>query len=479
MFNLSGIFQQDKEQSMLSKNELAKLLGASPEALAAFEGAYTDNVINSQSISDNLFQVNSRQAAAMRENRFDNPGCKDIVERIVNELLTQASLYSYENGMVWIENVMALPTQAPVGNREICELPIADRPQLTGHLMSKDIQEDSSLALMWAYREYLSAMQKHDRKKQSAMYNLFRQGLDTLDLDPVTYQVLGKNMNSMGNWLPQLVGAIKKQSFFKIPATKILKVPITLLQLTRLDYATLTPTTIQIVNDFCKKAFELDEAKEYFIKTGTYSSKFDFRNAHVHGAKEVNELGQYLLYIHYQALQMASPLCRPCIYGASTTNEWVVREFIKDRENNPCIYKGLPLHTEYRVFVDFDTDEILGITPYWEPKIMKKRFGNEPDSYEPDKAHDYIIYQMHEETLMKRYSENKEKIQAQIKSLLQDIDLPGQWSIDVMQNEDDFYIIDMALAATSALKQCIPAGKLKAITENWLPEIQKATLSFE
>ena len=49
---------------------------------------------------------------------------------------------------------------------------------------------------------------------------------------------------------------------------------------------------------------------------------------------------------------MAGPLSFPCIYGVSTTNEWVVREFIPDKEGNPCIYHGLPLHTEYRVFVD-------------------------------------------------------------------------------------------------------------------------------
>ena len=64
----------------------------------------------------------------------------------------------------------------------------------------------------------------------------------------------------------------------------------------------LTPATLRIVDEFCYKAFELDPQKEYFIKTGTYSSKFDFRNAHVVGEREVNELGEYLLFIHYQAL---------------------------------------------------------------------------------------------------------------------------------------------------------------------------------
>lgn len=474
MFNISGIFERDKEKTVLSKDELAKLLGTSPEALAAFERSYTDNVINSQAIRDNLFQVNSRQAASMQGPHPADSRCENIVTRIVNELLAQTSVYSYKNGEAGIKGTKALPQHPPVEPQDIDALPIAVRPQVTGCLMKKDIQEDSSLALMWAYREYLSAMQAHNRKKQADMYNLFRQGLDILDLDPVTYQVLGKNMNSMGNWLPPLAEAIREQSFFKIPATKILKVPITLLQLTRIDFDTLTPTTLRIVDAFCKKAFELDETKEYFIKTGTYSSKFDFRNAYVHGAKEVNELGEYLLYIHYQALQMASPLSRPCIYGASTTNEWVVREFIKDKENNPCIYKGLPLHTEYRVFVDFDTDEIIGINPYWAPDVMKQRFGNEADSNEPDKVHDYIIYQMHEETLMRRYAENEERVQAQIKSFLQNVDLPGQWSIDVMQNGNDFYIIDMATAATSALNQCIPAGKMKVAVENWLPEIQNS-----
>ena len=80
---------------------------------------------------------------------------------------------------------------------------------------------------------------------------------------------------------------------------------------------------------------------------------------------------------------MAGPLTSPCIYGVSTTNEWIVREFIKDKENNGQIYHGLPLHTEYRVFIDFDTDEVIGISPYWEPELMKKRFSKNEDSNDP------------------------------------------------------------------------------------------------
>lgn len=45
----------------------------------------------------------------------------------------------------------------------------------------------------------------------------------------------------------------------------------------------------------------------------------------------------------------------------------------------------------------------------------------------------------------------------------------GQWSIDVMRNGDDYYIIDMALAENSALNDCVPRDKLRAYPQQWLP----------
>ena len=57
--------------------------------------------------------------------------------------------------------------------------------------------------------------------------------------------------------------------------------------------------------------------------------------------------------------------------------------------------------------------------------------------------------------------------------MLPEINLTGQWSVDIMQNGNDFYIIDMAPAATSALKECVPAGKLKDLEEDWISRIGK------
>jgi hypothetical protein len=314
-------------------------------------------------------------------------------------------------------------------------------------------------------------MEAKTERRRRDFYNVFRQGLDMLDLDPITYMILGKNKNSMGYWLPKIAPAVWEEGFFKIPDTTIAKVPLSLLQLSRLDYFSLTPTTLKITDDWAMKVFDLDVTKTYFIKNGIFSSKFDFRNAKVTGEKEVRELGEYLLYIQFQASSMAHSMNFPVIYGVATTNEWVVREFIEDTENNPTIYKGLPLRTEYRVFVDFDTVEVLCIVPYWEPETMKNRFANMDDASSPHQRHDYVIYKMHEEKLMKRYEENKETVLAHITEVIGKTNLEGQWSIDIMQNGDDFWLIDMATASTSAFKEKIPAGLLRPASEDWIPRI--------
>lgn len=294
------------------------------------------------------------------------------------------------------------------------------------------------------------------------LYHTFRQGLDILDIDEVLYRLLHLDPNAMSNWLLPIKQVVDKTRFFKIPKTRIIKVPLTLLQSTRVyEFQDLNPLSLEIINQYAQKVFDLDLDKDYFIKTGTFSSKFDFRNAKVTKGQEVSELGSYLWFIQHQASQFASPLNNRVVYGVSSNNDWVVREFIDDVENNPTIYNGLPLHTEYRVFVDFDTEEIIGISPYWEPSVMKEHFLDLGSLNDVQKQHDYINYINHEETLMKRYEENKDLVVSEVSKLLKDCKLKGQWSIDIMQNGSDFWLIDMARALESALSECVPKEKLK------------------
>ncbi len=479
MFNLMNIFNNKKAPQMMSKEDIAAMLNTSSEALAAFEAAYNKHTLE-EGVSDNFFKVNAKQMAEMHEGiTTDSPAeLGEMIDTIVKELLNQTTVWSYEKGKATTINYCDTGlylTDKTITNDDIKALPEALRPELTGNLMKTDTGICSSDMLLMTYKMYL---EEKNPKKKMDFYNIFRQGLDIQDLDSITYEIIGTNPISMGYWLPKMVQPMEDGGFFKIPNTKIIKIPLTLLQMTRLEYMSHTRTTLDIVDEFCQKAFELDETKDYFIKTGTYSSKFDFRNARVSGAKEVRELGEYLLFIHSQALAMAhydlSGRKQPVTYGVSTTNEWVVREFIEDKEDNMTIYHGLPLHTEYRVFVDFDTDEVLGIHPYWDPEVMKKRFGHAEDSNDPDMIHDYITYSAAEEKLMARYNANKDTVVAKLAEILPQVDLHGQWSIDIMQNGDDFWFIDMATAERSAFyAETVPPMLRRPVEENWLPDFSK------
>ena len=460
-----GKMMTKREDKSFSYEELAAMLKTSPDALKTFEDAYKKQVLDSGALSENFLQWDTATVKAMLDKRV--PFTRDLealIDRIVGELTDGTRLYIYnEKRGGYYVNYAASRYAVTVTNDDLKKYPEELRPQLTGNLAKVDISEPSYKILLQNYAGYKDA--RDDRMKKF-YYNLFRQGLDILDLDDFTYQMLEMNPNTMGFWLPPLAKALCGNKFFRIPDTKILRVPLPMLQLTRLGFETLNPVTKEIVNRYCKRIFKLDEHEDYFIKTGTYSSKYEFRNAHIHDTKEINEMGEYFLFLNHLTCSMASPLNNICFYGANTTNEWVLREYIKDKEHNPTIYNGLPLHTEFRVFVDFDADEVLGISPYWRADVMKGKFKN---ASTPQERHDYVIYQMHEDILQSRYDDSARMILEEIKKILPTVELVGQWSIDVMRNGDDYYIIDMALAENSALNDCVPREKLRPYPQQWLP----------
>ena len=450
-----------KDTTPFTNEDIANILKTSKESLKGFEKKYA--IANKE--TNDLFSISIKEV--QQEIAFNDVNLDfKLIDRIVNELLSITPVMTCIDGIVSVQADTGLPDDLVTSN-ELAQIPKSVRPQLTGSLMKRDLSEKAGDMLVYMFHKYRTSY-FHEKKQ---WYNMFRQGLDIQNLDGLTYEMLSSNPNSMGYWLPLIAPSVKSEEFFKIPDTKIIKVPLPLLQLTRTDeLSTLTPATIKILDDFSYKAFELEPDKEYFVKTGTFSSKYDFRNAHIHEPKEVNELGEYLFFLSHQAVMLASPLTSPSIYGASTTNEWVVRHYIKDMENNPCIYEGMPLHTEYRVFVDFDNKEVLGIHPYWDSKVMKERFEDKSDSDTAKMMHDSVIFRMHEDVLQKRYNDNKDKVVKHIQGVVNDtVGLKGQWSVDVMQNGNDFYLIDMALAQDSAFYQIVPEEKRIPTEINWLP----------
>ena len=429
---------------------VALLLKDNPERQREFENLYEQFEVDTENL--NLFQQNAAKVIDKSDKFLAlSEGAETLVNQIVEELVSQTVFWDSSKGEV-------LPSPQPV--RYLTDsktfLSLQDKGlQFSGYLCKQDMPESSSKALLSQYKSYVKTGHK-------IFYDLFRQGLDILDLDPFVYELLNHDPNTMSNWLFAIKEVVDQTNFFKIPRTRIIKVPLALLQSTRVyEYQDLSPLSLEIINRYAQKVFDLNLENDYFIKTGTFSSKFDFRNAKVTKGQEVTELGSYLWFIQHQASQFASPLNNRVVYGVSSNNEWVVREFIDDKENNPTIYNGLPLHTEYRVFVDFDKEEIIGISPYWHPEVMKENFLDIGVSAPIQKNHDYINYINHEETLMKRYEENKSLVISEVSKLLKDCNLKGQWSIDIMQNGNDFWLIDMARASESALSECVPKEKLK------------------
>lgn len=454
----------------LSNAEIAELLQTSPEALAAFTASYRSfEEATDVAGTDDLFSTNSRQAARARHEQASpliqlavDSQVGDIIDRIVDELAAPRALEAAP-GDQSLDRVTAA---------EVAELPEDLRPQLTGTMVTKDIASDSHPAIL----QRLLMAQNATSEAEHTHHTLAAMSMmDNMDLDQVVYQMLGQNPAAMGHWLPALEKAVASTGFFRVPETTVRKVPLPILQMTRLDYATLTPATLAIIDRWAQQAFELDPEKSYFIKTGTFSSKFDFRNARVTDPDEVMEIGQYLTYIHHQANQMGSIFNDRPIAGVSTTNEWVVREWIEDESDSPEIYHGMPLRTEFRVFIDCDADEVLAVAPYWDPEVMLERFEQQADAADPDMRHDAIVFRAHQEVLTERFERFKDVVGAQVEALLPELELTGQWSLDIMLNDDageQLYAIDMAPAHTSALAHHVPAGKLKTARTNWIPQLE-------
>ena len=222
----------------MSLDDIVSMLHTSPKALEAFEKAYSTQVLNRT--SDNFFKVNSRQAQKLsKSSQFsiidkENealPGKSDmtlaiLIDRIVSELVAETSVLHYDGNTLKTElsSINPVAIENPVTLNDVLSVIPALQPQLTGTLMKADIPGESYKILLWHYKRYLDLLDKEKlnpsygtQKAKRDAYNQFRQGLDILDLDPITYAIIGTNPNSMGYWFPALVDSCSDQDFFKIP----------------------------------------------------------------------------------------------------------------------------------------------------------------------------------------------------------------------------------------------------------------------
>ena len=118
------------KKAQISEEELCELLNTNPEALKAFEKSY-QRCTDKAGVSNNLFKINNRQMAELQKGiQTDVPAeLHDIVEKIVDDLVSQTMVYSYDGKKQTIlDYTHTLPDSEPVTLNEINALPKELRP---------------------------------------------------------------------------------------------------------------------------------------------------------------------------------------------------------------------------------------------------------------------------------------------------------------------------------------------------------------
>lgn len=176
---------------------------------------------------------------------------------------------------------------------------------------------------------------------------------------------------------------------------------------------------------------------KFFIKTGIFSNKFSY--SYSCELNDINEIGSQFLDMYYSSM----------LLGADSTNELVIREYIES-EIKDTIYDGMPLRTEFRVFIDIDKDDsrLIDVVNYWQPELMKEHLTGD----------DLETYISAEDRLVEDFNSNKDTVGDGVLEIARHIDsdvLHGRWSIDVMLEKGEFYVIDCARMDRSALVEYV------------------------
>ena len=76
------------------------------------------------------------------------------------------------------------------------------------------------------------------------------------------------------------------------------------------------------------------------------------------------------------------------------------------------------------------------------------------------------------EVLHNRYNENKSMVCEHLKSIISKCNLSSRWSIDVMQNGSEFYIIDIQkLVNSTYYNETVKEDLRKPNSECWVPDL--------
>lgn len=242
------------------------------------------------------------------------------------------------------------------------------------------------------------------------------------------YERYKNTPENMSNWLSKVISA-------KSIHSSTIYIPNTLIVFLKLEeFALLTEnkkedSILKLSEILKEKVHSFQKGKPLFMKTGVFSNKFNFENCY---CKDRDHLGEKLYDMYYASM----------VNGANETTEVVFREYLENHENRKTIYNGMPLHTEFRVFYDFDNKKVLGVSNYWHPAVMTKDALKE----------DYENYESTKDLIQSEFDKHKKKVCEEVCNMMEEVEgISGKWSIDIMKNGEKFWMIDMAQMGRSAL----------------------------
>lgn len=251
------------------------------------------------------------------------------------------------------------------------------------------------------------------------------------------YNDLASDKNNMSYWLPLVMLADCKD--LRIPKTAIVPVPAEIMELFFMEKKGMTQNEMSekvyewVKNEFCPQAEAILGNGFWFLKNGSFSNKFDFSNCHTLSSNPMR-MTQQILSINYTSL----------CFDAGGNTEMIAREYILPPDGTPCIYYGMPMRCEVRVFYDFDKHKPLYHVNYWDWDYCYNAIAKNPT--------DKIVYAHEYPRVKTRYEEVAPFVTHLVADRMANVTgLSGIWSIDVMENEkDQFYLIDMAIGQRSA-----------------------------
>lgn len=242
------------------------------------------------------------------------------------------------------------------------------------------------------------------------------------------------NRNNFSYWFPHVLKLRSKK--IRIPVSYIVSVPCDVYKAFFLEKNSDRKKIYEFVSEYVVPILSKHfKGKDVFMKNGCFSNKFDFeKSCHILPTDSAVDLTNKLCELNYNSI-----LCET--YGYL---ELVLREWIEPSPDTKAIYDGMPFRPEMRLFYDFDKKEALYSVNYWDWDYCH-------DAICDRNPEDKIVYEEDYRKLEDGVRIWGEKHFPIISEALATVNyMSGIWSIDFILEEDCVWLIDMALANTSA-----------------------------